>query len=353
MSKKDELLAALQIDREEPVAAPVRRPWVWLPVGAAILAVTAWLLAGPVATDPVPTDHPQTLEHTETAPVPVDTPEPRLPPRQPSNPDATLLDATGYVTARLEATVSSRITGRVKSILIEEGDVVSNGQLLAVLDDHLLRAELSLATRQVDAAKARVRELEVNRHQAELDLNRTIQLQHKQLASQADLDRARIKVQAIDAQLGVVASEIAVAESNQHLLAEHLKETEIRAPFAGVVVTKAAQPGEIVSPMSTGGFTRTGICSLVDMASLEILVDVSEANIRHVSAGQPVLISPNAYKEDKLKGEVITIIPVADRSRATIQVRIRLLEQDERILPDMAVRVAFMSNPTHQGEPYD
>ncbi|MCG8414208.1 MAG: efflux RND transporter periplasmic adaptor subunit [Pseudomonadales bacterium] len=256
---------------------------------------------------------------------------------------ATVLDATGYVAARRQATVSAQITGKVVDVLIEEGDVVAQGQLLARLDDDLLFAQYQLSEAQLEAAKAGLLEFTIKNREAQLNLDRVRQLANRSLASQAELDQALLDQQSALARMERINQEIQVAEKSLHLQAQQLAQTEIRAPFAGVVVNKAAQPGEIISPMSAGGgFTRTGICSLVDMDSLEIEVDVSESNINRIFSGQQVVARLNSHPDSEIPAEVITIIPAADRSRATVKVRIRFLDNDSRILPDMGVRVSFL-----------
>ncbi len=258
---------------------------------------------------------------------------------------SSILDATGYVTARRQATVSSQITGKVLEVLVEEGDEVVQGQLLARLDSSILMAQYRLSQSQLGAVTAGLLELEVQNREAQIGLERMQQLADHSLTSQAELDRALLKLQDVQARTTAVARQIEVAQSRVQLKARQLAETEIRAPFAGVVINKAAQPGEIISPMSAGGgFTRTGICSIVDMNSLEIEVDVSESNINRVFSGQRVTAKLNSYPNWVIAAEVITIIPSADRSKATVRVRIGFLVRDPRVLPDMGVRVSFLED---------
>ena len=254
-----------------------------------------------------------------------------------------VLDATGYVVARRRATVSSKATGKVVEVLIEEGFVVEEGQLLARLDDSIPRAQLELANSQLEAARRYLRELDVQVRQGRLDLERTEELAERQLASQADLDRNRLAVEGLLARLESVRQDIVVAERNTAVQRRIVEDMRIRAPFAGIVVAKAAQPGEMISPVSAGGgFTRTGICTIVDMDSLEVEVDVNEAYINRVYGGQPVRVALNAYPQDGYAAAVIAIIPAADRNKATVRVRIGFVERDDRVLPDMGVRVAFL-----------
>ncbi|MEX0739531.1 MAG: efflux RND transporter periplasmic adaptor subunit [Pseudohongiella sp.] len=261
-----------------------------------------------------------------------------------SSQTSSVLDATGYVTARRQATVSSQITGRVLEVFIEEGDEVVEGQLLALLDDSLLLAQYRLAESQLSASRAALLDLHVQQKEAQLGLQRLQALADRSLISQAELDEALLKLESVEARTTVVTRQIAVAQSSVHLQSQQLAQTEIRAPFAGVVISKAAQPGEIISPVSAGGSTRTGISAIVDMTSLEIEVDVNESNINRVSSGQRVMARLNSYPDWEIPAEVITVIPAADRSRATVRVRIRFLEKDARVLPDMGVRVSFLED---------
>ena len=186
-----------------------------------------------------------------------------------------------------------------------------------------------------------------------MDLDRTQGLADRNLASQADLDRDSLSVEGLIARLERAQRDIVVSERAMAVQAQVLADMQIRAPFAGVVIAKAAQPGEMISPVSAGGgFTRTGICTIVDMDSLEIEVDVNESYINRVRANQPVQVTLNAYPDDHYPAEVIAIIPAADRNKATVRVRVGLLERDERVLPDMGVRVAFLDERAEM-EPQD
>ena len=254
-----------------------------------------------------------------------------------------VLDATGYVVARRQATVSSKATGKVVEVLIEEGVVVEQGQLLARLDDSIPRAQLELTRSQLEAARRYLREVDVQLRQARLDLRRTQELAARALASQADLDRNQLAVEGLVARTESAKQDIEVAERSMAVQQRLLEDMQIRAPFAGIVIAKAAQPGEMISPVSAGGgFTRTGICTIVDMDSLEVEVDVNESYINRVYSGQPVRVALNAYPDDSFAARVIAIIPAADRNKATVRVRVGFDERDERVLPDMGVRVAFL-----------
>ncbi len=254
----------------------------------------------------------------------------------------TVLNASGYVTARRQATVSSKVTGRVTEVFIEEGMQVSAGQVLARLDDSNAAVNLRLAEAQVGAASTTLAETRVRQREAAVELERMMRLQARAIVSQSELDRAQAEVDSLAARIEQQREEIKVAESRVALWQQELTDREIRAPFAGVVVTKNAQPGEMISPMSAGGsFTRTGIGTIVDMTSLEIEVDVNESYINRVRADQPVDAVLDAYSDWKIPARVIAIIPTADRQRATVKVRIGFEELDSRVLPDMGVKVAF------------
>ncbi|HJL62242.1 MAG TPA: efflux RND transporter periplasmic adaptor subunit, partial [Pseudomonadales bacterium] len=256
---------------------------------------------------------------------------------------ATVLDASGYVTARRKATVSSKVTGKVMEVYIEEGVVVEENQLLARLDNSNQQAQFNLSKAQWLASESRLEEIKVQLKEAQLDLLRTVELAEKSLASEADLDRTKLAVEALKARLASLIREVEVGERVVEVQQQQLDDTEIRAPFAGVVIAKAAHPGEMISPISAGGGSiLTGICTIVDMSSLEIEVDVNESYINRVQAGQPVTAKLNSYQDWEIPAEVITIIPTADRNKATVRVRIAFLETDTRILPDMGVKVSFM-----------
>ncbi len=256
--------------------------------------------------------------------------------------DHTVLNASGYVTARRAATVSSKVTGKVIEVLIEEGMKVKEGQILARLDDTNAKASLHLAEAQLASAKSALAETRARLRQAELDLERVATLSKSNIASKADLDRAEAEAKAFQARLEQQQTEITVAERQLALWQQQLEDTIIRAPFAGIVTSKDAQPGEMISPVSAGGgFTRTGICTIVDMESLEIEIDVSESYINRVQAVQPVEATLDAYATWKIPCKVIAIIPTADRQKSTVKVRVGFDKLDPRILPQMSVKVAF------------
>ena len=262
----------------------------------------------------------------------------------PADGQPTVLNASGYVTARLQSTVSSKVTGRIVEVLVEEGMAVTEGQVLARLDDTTERSYLALAEAQLGAARGSLAELEVRYAEAQLDLDRQRRLLEQRLIGQAELDAAQAESDSLAARIANQREQVVVAEREIDVRRTALEDTVIRSPFSGVAISKDAQPGEMISPVSAGGgFTRTGVCTIVDMSSLEIEVDVNESYINRVSPRQRVVATLDAYPDWEIPASVITTIPAADRQRATVLVRIAFDELgDPRILPDMGVNVAFL-----------
>ena len=334
---KKALLNELKIDREN--APGGAKPVKWLVALAVVggIAFVAWAFGKPylgIGADAVEV---RTVLVRATAAA---------------APGSSVLDASGYVVARRQATVSSKTTGKVMEVLIEEGMTVEQGDLLAVLDASIPRARLALSESQLASARAFLDEIRIEIRQAVLDLSRTNNLAERDLASKAELDRARLGLQGLQARLRRTERDIEVAERAMAVQRRELEDMEIRAPFGGVVIAKAAQPGEMISPVSAGGgFTRTGICTIVDMESLEVEVDVNEAYINRVYPKQPVTVTLNAYPDLAIPAEVIATIPAADRNKATVRVRIGFVQRDRRILPDMGVKVAFLEDDVPAAEP--
>lgn len=323
------LLGQLRIERGEPPSASSsgRSPWLYLGV-VLVLAVAAagvWFARSALAAPAVHTILAQPMPGGAAG--------------------ASVLDATGYVTARREATVSAQITGTVTAVLIEEGDHVKEGQVIGRLDDTAQRAALAQAQAQLHSAQALLVEDEAQLAQNRRDVQRAEDLVKRNLVSQQAVEQARTLV---DTQAALVESQrrqIDLGSANVRSAQVQVDYCTVRAPFDGVVIAKAAQVGEIISPLSAGGgFTRTGIGTLVDMDSLEIEVDVNEAYINRVQPGQAVESVLNAYPDWRIPSHVIAIIPTADRSKATVKVRIGLDQKDARIVPDMGVRVSFMED---------
>jgi HlyD family secretion protein len=313
LNEKTDLLKSLRIERSAEDAQEARfPPWVSYG-GVSVIAlliggVFGWLLKPVPAAAPAP---PAELVQSGDMAA------------------AGSLVASGYVVARRQATVAAEVTGRLIEVRIEEGQRVRRGQVLAVLEPTLAQADVSGARARVAAAEAELAE-------AERVLERTRTLSQQGFASDAALTSAQARYDSTLAQRNA-------ARSDGRRASAQLARYEIRAPFAGVVINKSAQPGEIISPVSAGGgFTRTGVCTIVDMSSLEIEVDVSEAYIARVSEGQRVEATLDAYPGEAFPARVIATIPAADRSRATVRVRIGFDQLDPRILPEMAISVRFL-----------
>jgi RND family efflux transporter MFP subunit len=257
--------------------------------------------------------------------------------------NASVLDATGYVVARRMATVSSKVTGKVQEVLIEEGQAVAAGDIMARLDPVDANAQRALAASQLAAARSEIGSVRAQLNEAESNAARMDRLVREKLVSTSQHEQAIAERDALRAQLATAERNAQVAESQLRIAEQDVDNTVVRAPFAGVVIAKAAQPGEIVSPLSAGGgYTRTGIGTIVDMDSLEVEVEVGEAFIGRVQPKMPVEATLNAYPDWKIPAEVIAIIPAADRGKATVKVRIALKVRDSRIVPDMGVRVSFL-----------
>lgn len=326
-----EMLGKLRIDRNGPTKRN-RPAWMAPIVG---LAVVAALAAGA-----------WTFMHKEAVPPNVATAIVEGPASATKGGSgASVLDASGYVIARRQATVSAKVTGKVMEVLIEEGMQVEEGQVLARLDDSIPRGEYELSEARLEAAQASLQELDTQLQQARLDERRAADLVDRELVSAAEADRTRLLRQGVEARQARARADIRVSKSALAVQQRMLDDLTIRAPFRGVIVAKAAQPGEMISPISAGGgFTRTGIGTIVDMDSLEVEVDVNEAYINRVQPEQPVTVVLNAYPQLQIKGGVIAIIPTADRNKATVRVRIGFVERDDRVLPDMGVKVSFLES---------
>ena len=328
MASSADLLQELRIDRR-PGALKKRRRWPWI-VAALVLILAIVMVMG--AMRPVEVETALARSAAEGGP-------------------ASVLDASGFVTARRIATVSSKITGKVREVMIEEGQRVTEGQVLATLDPSDADAQKELARSQVASAQSQLSEAQSQLTLAERMLKRQRQLAAQQLIAASALDAAFADRDSRAARLASLRRGVQVSQDQLAIASLGADNTIIRAPFSGVIVTKAAQPGEMISPISGGGGSiRTGIGTLVDMDSLEVQVDVNEAYIGRVQPKMPIEAVLNAYPDWKIPGAVIAIIPTADRSKATVKVRIQLASKDTRIVPDMGVRVSFLE-ATKPGAP--
>ena len=266
-----------------------------------------------------------------------------------------LLNASGYVTPRRRATVAAKITARVVKMYADEGMRVHQGQVLAELDASDAQVRLQSAIADRDSTAASLRDLEVNLENADRELKRTQALEKGGVSSPQALDLARTTADSYRAKIALAKEQIRAAEARIAVAKQDVDNCTVRSPYNGIVVSKDAQVGEMVSPVSAGGgFTRTGIATVVDMDSNEIEVDVNESYIARVEPGQPVTATLDAYPDWKIPCKVRTVIPTADRQKATVKVRISFDKLDPRILPDMGVKVAFLSDappPAQSAQP--
>lgn len=322
-----ELLKELRIERhqrEDHGRHPGRWPWIAVAVVVALLVLggAAWLFVG------------RRVVTVQTAIA--------VAPSAGSEAGA-VLQATGYVTARRRATVSAQITGTLTAVLIEEGDHVTQGQVLARLDDSGFKAGLAAAKAQADSAQAQVAQVQSQLAQDIHDAARLESLAARGLVSKQAAEQARTQVDSLRAQLNAQQQQARAAVAQAAVAQVNFDYCVVRAPFSGVVTTKDAQVGEIISPLSAGGgFTRTGVGTIVDMDSLEIDVDVNEAYIGRIKPGMPAEAVLDAYPDWKIPAHVVAIVPTADRGKATIKVRVALEKKDARVVPDMGARVSFL-----------
>jgi RND family efflux transporter MFP subunit len=321
------LLHQLRIERDEPQREGGHRRTLIVAAAAVVTGLAAggwWLLPQPVL---VSTAMAATVAGDAPAQV------------------ASALDASGYVVARRQATVSAKITGKVVEVSIEEGQRVDTNEVIARLDDTNARAKAKTATAEREQAVASFEAARIAYDNAGPTFKRNEQQFERRIISAQAFDTAKAAYDAARTNLEVAASAVNVADARLALAMRELDDTVVRAPFPGVVTVKAAQEGEMVSPISAGGgFTRTGIGTIVDMSSLEVEVDVSENFINRVDVGQNAAVTLNAYPDWRIPAHVLAIIPTADRAKATVRVRVALDEKDERVLPEMGVRVAFLGN---------
>lgn len=346
MEDKSKLLSELKIDRsDDSTAGGTSTTLVITYIALALLVggASTYFYIGDQANAPTPQARTVTAtKATSTQSQQADTAQNNAP-AQAQDTSNRLLNASGYITARRIATVSAEIMGLITDVLVEEGMEVVPGQVLAKLDDAVATGNLKLAKAQVDVQLARIQSTKANLDEARRVLSRATELRANDFSTDADVTRTAANVASLEAQIKSAEADIEVARIGVALQQEHLDNHTIKAPFGGVVTVKNAQPGEIVAPSSAGGgFTRTGICTIVDMDSLEIEVDVNEAFIGRVFNGQKVEANLDAYPSWTIPASVIAIIPTADRAKATVRVRIRIEEKDSRILPDMGVKVAFL-----------
>jgi RND family efflux transporter MFP subunit len=323
------LLNQLRIDRSEPPPSGGHGKWWATGIAVILIAASAmWYLTRPSG-------------------VPITTAVAQIAASGASGASAgpSLLDASGYIVARRRATVSSKVTGKVVKVMLEEGQRVEAGQIIATLDDSNWRAALDQSKAQLQQAEANVDSAQTAFEDAKPIFERSEKQKVAAVISAQSFDEAHAQFNVAHNNLLIAQRGLEAARTGVVVAQRNLEDTVIRAPFAGIVTEKSAQPGEMVSPISAGGgFTRTGIGTIVDMESLEVEVDVSENFINRVRPQQPVTIKLNAYPDWDIPGSVIAMIPTADRAKATVKVRIAIGQKDPRIIPEMGARVAFLSD---------
>jgi RND family efflux transporter MFP subunit len=326
-----ESLGSLRIERSNDTAGSNRTGlYIGLAVGLVVVAAGAWFFLSPKPME------------VSTVVAEADSSGPSL--------GTSVLNASGYVVARRVSTVSSKVTGKIAEIFVEEGMAVKEGQVLARLEPENSETMLTMAQRELEASRRNLAEIEVRLAEAERNLKRNEALVQQQLISQTALDASKAEVNALAARLAASQAQVKVSESGLKMRQIDYNDLEVRSPFAGVVISKNAQPGEMISPMSSGGFTRTGIATVVDMDSREIEVDVNEAYINRVKPNQRVEATLDAYPDAPLAARVVNIVPTADRTKATVRVRIGFEKLEPRILPDMGIKVRFLDDAPAQAE---
>jgi HlyD family secretion protein len=330
-SDKAHLIHQLRIDRSDRDDSAVsRRNW-WLPaiIAVAVIAAAAAVLY----------NRDRVIEVSEATAVAASA----------GSAPAAILQATGYVTAENEATVSSQIPGQLSHVYFEEGEHVVRGQVLARLDDSAQRASLDQARAQLAAAQAQLNQYQVQLDQDRRDFARDAALIGQHLVSEEDFETARTQAATMAAQIKTQQRQVELTQAGVKAAQVQEDYTVVAAPFTGVVIDKAAQMGEMISPIFGGGaFEAAGIATIVDMSSLEVDVDVNEAYIHRVKPGQPATAVLDAYPDWNIPAHVIAIVPTADKSKATVKVRVAFEKLEPRILPDMGVRVSFLQEQSAQ-----
>lgn len=326
-------LSRLAIDRNALAAPRRRRPlwkrwWVWLLV---VVGIAAALL----------------VLRGRSAPVAVDVATVAA-----AYPSAAIaeLNATGRVVAARRASVSSKGTGRLEWLGVQEGQRVQAGEVIARLENRDVAAQRDQAQAQVQAARANLGQGEAELDDAGAALKRARDLAQQSFISGSALDAAEARHNKARAAIETLRAQIAVAEANARAAGVAYDQTLIRAPFTGIVLTKSANVGDIVTPFSSASGTTGAVVTMADMETLEVEADVSESSIAKIRVGQPAEIQLDAFPDLRLLGQVSRIVPTVDRSKATLLVKVSFVERDERVLPDMSARIAFLSRELRPDE---
>lgn len=317
-------LSKLRIDREEKVAPVARvrrsRRWLWM----ALLALV--IVAG------IAYSRMSAVQEVEVATVTTAYPSQAI----------ALLNATGYVVPQRKASVGTKATGRMEWLGVQEGSKVKQGEVIARLENRDVSALLTQAQANVQVARANLEQGQAELRNAELELNRARELVERKFLSQSAYDQARERYDRALAAIAGLKAAIGVAEANRRNAEVAVEQTLIRAPFDGVVLTKNANVGDVITTFSAAVDTKGAVVTMADMSTLEVEADVSESNLQKVKVGQPVEIQLDALPDMRFRGEVARIVPTVDRAKATVLVKVRFVERDERVLPDMSAKVTFL-----------
>jgi RND family efflux transporter MFP subunit len=261
---------------------------------------------------------------------------------------STSVTANGYVVARTRASVSAKLAGRLAYLGVSEGSVVRKGEVIARLENADYQAQLAQADATVTSARADLIEAEAERDQLVREARRVREIhdQSPELVSAQEVEAAESRAAQADARVRASAARVEAGEAGRRYALANLENTVIRAPFAGTVLRKEAEVGEVVAPSVGGSLTRGAVVTMADLGTLEVEVDVNEAYIARIRGGQPARIILDAYPDTSFRGRVRQVVPTADRQRATVQVKVSILDRDPRILPEMGARVDFQEPDT-------
>lgn len=325
----NEDLSRLRIDRDAMRTAPRRRfkrGW-WL-AALVVAGIAFWLIAR---------NAPVNVEATTISQA------------YPSQ-AYTLLNATGYVVAQRKAAVASKATGRLEWLGVREGSQVKAGEVLARLESNDVTAQMQQTAASVNVARANLEQGEAELRDAARALERSRDLLAKKFVSPAAHDAVLARHEKAQAALSGYKASIAVAQANLRAAQVAVEQTLIRAPFDGVVLTKNANVGDVITPFSSALGSQAAVVTMADMSTLEVEADVSEANLAKVKVGQPCEIQLDALPGQRFRGVVQRTVPTVDRSKATVLVKIRFVDVDARVLPEMSAKVAFLEKETPEAE---
>lgn len=325
-------LSRLQIDRGAKSFGPKRRQrWLKWAIGAAIIAALVAVVAFRSATAPATVD-----TATVTSAFP--------------SQGFTVLNATGRVVAWRKAAISTKATGRLEWLGVQEGSRVKAGEVIARLESLDVGAARDSALAAVNASKANLEQGEAELREAESAYKRAQDLYEKKFISESSLDTAKARAEKARASVSSLKAAIGVAEANVRSASVSVEQTLIRAPFDGVVLTKNANVGDIITPFSSAADSKGAVVNMADMDTLEVEADVSEASIAKITPGMPAEIQLDAYPDLRLLGEVSRIVPTVDRTKATLLVKVAFKEKDTRALPDMSAKVGFLQRAPQSDE---